>query len=73
MGPEPEYVVDGKTGFLFSHEGGPDALFSRLERIWNLSAGDVRRVSLNAFNKYEALNSPTLGERLAMIVREVVV
>ncbi|MGF6241218.1 glycosyltransferase involved in cell wall biosynthesis [Paraburkholderia sp. GAS38] len=68
MGPEPEYVEDNATGFLYRRDGGVEALTTELEKIWLLPADEIRAISTGAFSKYQQLNSPTLGQRLATIV-----
>ncbi len=68
MGPEPEYVEDNNTGFLYQRSGGTEALAKALERIWVLPPDAIRAIGKRAFSKYQQLNSPTLGQRLATIV-----
>jgi hypothetical protein len=68
MGPEPEYVEDEMTGFRYPRDGGAAALAAALERIWDLPPESIRSIGARAFSKYQQLNSPTLGQRLAAIV-----
>ena len=68
MGPEPEYVEDEMTGFRYPRDGGAAALAAALERIWDLPPESIRAIGARAFSKYQQLNSPTLGQRLAAIV-----
>lgn len=72
MGPEPEYVKSGLTGFLYSQEGGVDALAAMLKRVWKLPPEAIRSTAAAAFSKYQQLNSPTLGQRMAEIVDGVI-
>jgi glycosyltransferase involved in cell wall biosynthesis len=69
MGPEPGYVEEGSTGFFYPREGGVDALADTLRRIWTMSPDAMCAASAAAYSKYQQLNSPTLGRRLAEIVR----
>jgi hypothetical protein len=69
MGPEPGYVEEGSTGFFYPREGGVDALADTLRRVWTMSPEAMRAASVAAYSKYQQLNSPTLGRRLAEIVR----
>ncbi|MBN3788774.1 glycosyltransferase family 4 protein [Burkholderia sp. Ac-20353] len=71
MGPEPEYVEHLKTGFLYSQSGGADALSATLKYIWSLSPEELREIASRAFIKYQHLNAPSLGRRLAHIVDQV--
>ncbi|SDH45464.1 glycosyltransferase family 4 protein [Paraburkholderia phenazinium] len=68
MGPEPEYVEHGANGFLYHRESGAGTLAATLEQIWVLPPESIREVSARAFSKYQQLNSPSLGQRLAAIV-----
>lgn len=72
MGPEPEYVESGLTGFLYSQEGGVEALVAMLERVWKLPPEAIQSTAAAAFSKYQQLNSPTLGQRMAEIVDGVI-
>jgi len=72
MGPEPGYVQEGSSGFFYPREGGSEALFSTLQKVWGLQPEAMRRTAAAAFSKYQELNSPTLGRRLAEIVRAAV-
>jgi glycosyltransferase involved in cell wall biosynthesis len=72
MGPEPEYVERGLNGFLYPHEGGVDALASMLKHVWNLPPESIKAMAAAAFSKYQQLNSPTLGQRMAEIVDGVI-
>jgi hypothetical protein len=69
MGPEPGYVEEGSTGFFYPREGGVDALADTLRRVWTMSPEMMRAASTAAYSKYQQLNSPTLGRKLAEIVR----
>ena len=69
MGPEPGYVEDGHTGFFYPREGGVDALVDALRRVWSTPPEAMREMAEAASSKYQQLNSPTLGRRLAEIVR----
>ncbi|MBR7975852.1 glycosyltransferase [Burkholderia vietnamiensis] len=72
MGPEPEYVSPFETGFLYARDGGVEALAAVLRSVWDLPPAVIRKIGKRAFSKYRQLNSPTLGERLAQIVDNVV-
>lgn len=72
MGPEPEYVEDGRTGFLYSREGGANSLAASLRNIWARPPEAIQAIAACAFSKYQQLNSPTLGRRLADIVDRAV-
>ncbi len=69
MGPEPGYVENGRTGFYFARDGGVEALVTSLRRIWTGPPEKMRATAAAAYSKYQQLNSPTLGRRLAEIVR----
>ncbi|TXC88739.1 glycosyltransferase [Paraburkholderia azotifigens] len=69
MGPEPGYVEDGSTGFFYPREGGVDALADTLRRVWTVPPDTMRAAAAAAHSKYQQLNSPTLGRKLAEIVR----
>jgi glycosyltransferase involved in cell wall biosynthesis len=69
MGPEPGYVEDGSTGFFYPREGGVEALADTLRRIWTMPPDTMRAAAAAAHSKYQQLNSPTLGRKLAEIVR----
>ena len=69
MGPEPGYVEEGNTGFFYPHEGGVDALADTLRRVWTMPPEMMRATAAAAHSTYQQLNSPTLGRRLAEIVR----
>ena len=68
MGPEPEYVEDSINGFLYSQQGGVDALAAALKDVWSLPPETIRATATGAFSTYQQLNSPTLGQRLAEII-----
>ena len=68
MGPEPGYVEDGRTGFLFGRDGGSGALAATLRRIWAMPPEAMRATAAAAHAVYCQLNSPTLGHQLAEIV-----
>jgi glycosyltransferase involved in cell wall biosynthesis len=72
MGPEPEYVESGLTGFLYPQEGGVGALAAMLKHVWELPPEAIRSTAAAAFSKYQRLNSPTLGQRMAEIVDGVI-
>ncbi|CAG9203401.1 Glycosyl transferase family 1 [Burkholderia vietnamiensis] len=72
MGPEPEYVEPFETGFLYAEDGGADALAAALIEIWKLPPEVVRNTATRAFAKYQQLNSPSVGQRLADIVARVI-
>jgi glycosyltransferase involved in cell wall biosynthesis len=72
MGPEPGYVQDGSSGFFYTREGGVDALAYTLRKVWGVAPDVMKATAFNAFSKYQQLNSPTLGKRLAEIVRVAV-
>ncbi|WP_321811971.1 glycosyltransferase [Burkholderia sp. BCC1985] len=72
MGPEPEYVEHLKTGFLYSWDGGADALSDTLKYVWSLQPEELREIASHAFLKYQHLNTPSLGTRLAHIVDQVI-
>jgi glycosyltransferase involved in cell wall biosynthesis len=72
MGPEPEYVETSRTGFLYAREGGVEALATSLREIWALPPEAIRETATGAFSKYQRLNSPTLGQRLAEVVYKVI-
>ncbi|MDE1183021.1 glycosyltransferase [Paraburkholderia sp.] len=69
MGPEPAYVERGRTGFVYSLDGGVDALAASLRDVWAVSPAQMRATAAAAYSKYEQLNTPSLGRRLAEIVR----
>ncbi|MDE1142030.1 glycosyltransferase [Paraburkholderia tropica] len=68
MGPEPGYVEDGHTGFLFRRDGGVAALAATLRRAWALPPDTMREMATAAHAAYCRLNTPTLGHQLAEIV-----
>ncbi|WP_310630056.1 glycosyltransferase [Paraburkholderia sp.] len=68
MGPEPGYVEDGSTGFLFGRDGGVQALAATLRRAWALPPDAMREMAAAAHAAYCRLNTPTLGHQLAEIV-----
>lgn len=72
MGPEPEYVAESRTGFLYSYEGGESALAAALIRIWSMPPVKIRRIARAAFASYRRLNSPTLGDQLACVVQDAI-
>jgi glycosyltransferase involved in cell wall biosynthesis len=68
MGPEPGYVEHGRTGFVFSRDGGADGLAATLRQAWALPPDAMRAIAAAAYATYHQLNSPTLGRQLAQIV-----
>ncbi|TDV36879.1 glycosyltransferase involved in cell wall biosynthesis [Paraburkholderia caballeronis] len=68
MGPEPGYVENGRTGFVFPSDGGVEGLADTLRHIWALPPDAMRVTAEAASAAYHELNSPTLGRRLAEIV-----
>ena len=68
MGPEPGYVEDGRTGFVYPNDGGADGLAATLRRIWAMPPDAMHATAEAAYATYNELNSPTLGRQLADIV-----
>ncbi|RQS20533.1 MULTISPECIES: glycosyltransferase [unclassified Burkholderia] len=72
MGPEPEYVEHLETGFLYSKDGGGGALSTALIQIWRMPPEALYEIAKRAFARYQHLNAPPLGRRLAHIVNQVI-
>jgi glycosyltransferase involved in cell wall biosynthesis len=68
MGPEPAYVVDGKTGFLFSCTDPKRTLEATIDRA-SRSRRDVAAVGENAYCFYRELTSVSLADRLQGIIQ----
>jgi glycosyltransferase involved in cell wall biosynthesis len=70
-GPEPGYVEHGRTGFVFARDGGTGdtcGLAATLRQAWAMPPDAMRATAAAAHAMYHALNSPTLGNRLAEII-----
>lgn len=72
MGPEPGYVEEGNSGYFYPREGGVEGLVDTIRKVWGVEPEAMRLAAAAAFSKYQQLNSPTLGRRLAEIVRSAV-
>jgi glycosyltransferase involved in cell wall biosynthesis len=68
MGPEPAYVVQGKTGFLFSLTDPNRTLEETIDRACN-SRRDVAAVGKSTYHFYRELTSVSLADRLKTIIQ----
>lgn len=68
QGPEPNYIEDGRNGFLFDHGAGRAGLQSSLIRIIR-SRRTLAGVQQQAFATYQKITSPSLGKRLLSILQ----
>jgi glycosyltransferase involved in cell wall biosynthesis len=70
MGPEPSYIVNGVNGLLFKRHS-VESLVSSINKLMGDRAL-LNRIQLSAYLQYEALTTPSLGQRLLKIIKDVV-
>jgi glycosyltransferase involved in cell wall biosynthesis len=68
MGPEPAYVIDGKTGFVFSRTDPTRTLEKIIDHVCR-SRRDVAAVGENAYRFYCKLTDVSLADRLHEIMK----
>ncbi len=68
-GPEPSFIRDGISGWLFDHSD-PEASLYRAIRALASDPGKIAQMRRHAFADYQALAHPSLAERIWAIIAE---
>jgi hypothetical protein len=66
-GPEPSFIRDGVSGWLYDHADPEPALYHAVRSLASDPA-KVARMRQNAFADYQSLAHPSLAERLWAII-----
>lgn len=66
-GPEPSFIRDGVSGWLFDNQDAEPSLYRALRSLAS-DAGRVGEMRRNAFADYSGLAHPSLAERLWAII-----
>lgn len=70
MGPEPSYIESGKNGLFYDRD--KKGLVGTLRDYFNLSDHDKFNLRKGAFDTYQNLNCPSLGERLSNFIKNTI-
>ena len=66
-GPEPSYVEEGVSGFLYEHDRAEQSLYELLQKL-SAAPGQFSRMQRAAFETYQRLTTPSYAERLWSVI-----
>lgn len=70
VGGIPTIIREGKNGFMFPLEAGPEEYYRVIERLW-WSRSEYERLALSSFQQYsERLNWASAGKEVALLLEE---